>query len=354
MNYSGINDQAHDSTESFEMDIDEAHIDTDVSSDEYPDVQEESTSTDNTLELSETEDGSLDEKPVSSGKKIELDGPYRSGFQGALRKLKSKVKTNKKMISGGIISIGLVAVFASAFAFIYNGQIKVETPHMPSESAWDDDNFDGSFNDDWEDEWDDGWVESSDEVIYEQVLEPSRTQNGEKATVEEIELLVTSLIASLAETTERQEERIETLSRGVNSLARRIRSGEGTETQAQQSDSYDFEEIFSAINSIENELSQMQSRVDSNERRALREKESTDVSDNGGRGRNTVPRVKGNEIQVLSATEGFAIMKRLRNGTEFTLETGEGLRGWGVITRITALGCIEIGKHKVEPVGGEC
>lgn len=68
----------------------------------------------------------------------------------------------------------------------------------------------------------------------------------------------------------------------------------------------------------------------------------------------TPPRVTGNDIEIVSVTSGFAFLRHIDNGEEFSLQIGEGLRGYGEVSRITTLGCIYAGTEKIEPVGGVC
>ncbi len=68
----------------------------------------------------------------------------------------------------------------------------------------------------------------------------------------------------------------------------------------------------------------------------------------------TQARVTGSDIEIISVTDGFAFLRKVGNGEEFSLQVGESLRGYGEVQKITALGCIVAGSEKIEPVGGVC
>lgn len=65
-------------------------------------------------------------------------------------------------------------------------------------------------------------------------------------------------------------------------------------------------------------------------------------------------RISGNDVEIISVTNGFAFLRKVKGGEQFSLQVGESLRGYGQVSEITALGCIVVGQEMIEPIGGVC
>lgn len=200
------------------------------------------------------------------------------------------------------------------------------------------------------------------------------TPNPEPAAASPQERLakLESAFGELSERFEGTDSRFDEIEEVLIRVAREVRaigssdsqgsvSSDEVEQQVESTMRNHSQTVSRQISALESSVSEIQSSLRAMERQSDSQhaEPAKEVSVNSRSNTTPVNRVSGSDLHIIAVAEGLVFLRRLDledsdPNSELSLEPGEQLRGYGVVTRVTGGGCIHVGGEQLEPINGTC